>query len=78
TVEEVIRDQLRLAKLLLAIIPLPPAVEGLFEEEHLGHGTFGIVVAGKYLGREVAIKKARGPISTSKTLEAFRFGSTPS
>ncbi|CAM9398970.1 unnamed protein product [Scytosiphon promiscuus] len=72
SIEEVIRDELRLAKSLLAAIPLPPALEGLFEEGHLGHGTFGVVVAGKYLGRDVAIKKARAPIQTAKTLQAFR------
>lgn len=76
SVEEVIRDQLRLTKSLLAIIPLPPAVEDLFEDGHLGHGTFGIVVAGNYSGRDVAIKKARAPIETAKTLDAFRCGLT--
>ncbi|CAB1108320.1 unnamed protein product [Ectocarpus sp. CCAP 1310/34] len=46
--------------------------EGLVEAVHLGQGTFGEVVAGKYFGRAVAIKKARATVTAVQTLEGFR------
>lgn len=46
--------------------------EGLVEERHLGHGTFGEVLAGKYFGKDVAIKKARATVTAVQTLEEFR------
>lgn len=47
--------------------------EGLVEERHLGHGTFGKVLAGKYFGKDVAIKKARATVTAVQTLEEFRY-----
>ncbi|CBN77264.1 Receptor-like PK/ Leucine Rich Repeat Protein Kinase-likely pseudogene [Ectocarpus siliculosus] len=46
--------------------------EGLVEAGHLGQGTFGEVLAGKYFGRAVAIKKARATVTAVQTLEGFR------
>lgn len=46
--------------------------EGLTEEGYLGQGTFGVVLAGKYFGKDVAVKKARAPIYTNQTLQDFR------
>lgn len=45
--------------------------EALEEEEQLGLGTFGVVLAARYFGRDVAVKKARAAC-TSRTLEDFR------
>lgn len=45
--------------------------EALEEEEQLGLGTFGVVLAARYFGRDVAVKKARAAC-TSQTLEDFR------
>lgn len=47
--------------------------DGLSEEEPLGQGTFGVVLAGRYKNRNVAVKKARAPISASQTLQDFRY-----
>lgn len=41
----------------------------------LGEGSFGVVREGKYMGREVAVKRARSPIESKKTLESFRCAS---
>jgi len=38
----------------------------------LGEGTFGIVKSGQYMGGEVAIKKARGPVGDPDVLDSFR------
>lgn len=46
--------------------------EHLTEGKVLGQGTFGVVRAGTYMGREVAVKKARGPVDAAQTLEDFR------
>jgi len=45
-----------------------------FEEgdEILGEGAFGIVQSGNYMGREVAIKKARGLVGDPTILRDFR------
>lgn len=42
------------------------------EEEILGEGTFGVVYSGEYMGKAVAIKKARGIIGDAAVLRAFR------
>lgn len=47
--------------------------EHLQEDEVLGQGTFGIVVAGTYMEKEVAIKKARAPIHATRALDDFRW-----
>lgn len=47
-------------------------VDGLLESEPLGQGAFGIVLAGRYNSRNVAVKKARRPISAAQTLQDFR------
>ena len=46
--------------------------EYLTEDGYLGQGTFGVVLAGKYFGKDVAVKKARAPIYTNQTLQDFR------
>lgn len=46
--------------------------EDLEEGEVLGEGTFGTVVAAKYRGRNVAVKKARGAVGSSAIVDAFR------
>lgn len=48
--------------------------EGLTENGYLGQGTFGVVLAGKYFGKDVAVKKARAPIFSKQTLQDFRCG----
>lgn len=48
--------------------------ENLEEKEVLGQGTFGVVLAGTYDGREVAIKRARGCLGSTQIMEAFRCG----
>eukprot|EP00752_Nemacystus_decipiens_P004498 g4107.t1 len=45
--------------------------DGLLEER-LGQGTFGVVLAGRYKNRNVAVKIARGPISDIQTLQDLR------
>jgi len=40
--------------------------------EVLGEGTFGVVTPGEYMGKEVAIKKARGPVLDPAVLSSFR------
>lgn len=45
----------------------------LEEGEVLGEGTFGTVLSGRYRGRDVAVKKARGAIGSSSITEAFRW-----
>ncbi len=39
----------------------------------LGQGTFGIVKSGTYMGQEVAIKKAMGPVGDPAVLSEFRW-----
>ncbi len=46
--------------------------ERLAEGECLGRGTFGTVLAGRYLDRNVAIKQARAPIFATHILQEFR------
>lgn len=47
--------------------------EDLKEGDVLGVGTFGIVKSGVYMGKEVAVKKARAPVEdASQRLDAFR------
>jgi len=41
-------------------------------DEILGEGAFGVVRSGEYMGREVAIKKARGLIGDPAVLRDFR------
>jgi len=43
------------------------------EDEVLGEGTFGVVHSGTYMGEEVAIKKARGPVGEQSVLREFRW-----
>jgi len=38
----------------------------------LGQGTFGVVKSGTYMGQEVAIKKAMGPVGDPAVLSEFR------
>lgn len=47
-------------------------LENLTQGTILGRGTFGDVYAGKYNGRDVAIKKARAPIYAKQTTQDFR------
>lgn len=46
--------------------------ESLELGEVLGEGSFGVVFHGIYMGKEVAVKKARTPVVARQTLEAFR------
>lgn len=46
--------------------------EELEEGEIVGEGTFGIVLAGKYRGRDVAIKRSRGALGSIDILDEFR------
>lgn len=46
--------------------------EQLTVEGYLGQGTFGVVYAGKYNGKDVAVKRARAPIYANQTLQDFR------
>lgn len=39
----------------------------------LGQGTFGVVISGTYMGQEVAIKKAMGPVGDPAVLSEFRW-----
>ena len=41
-------------------------------EEILGEGAFGIVLAGEYMGQEVAIKKAQSIVGDQEVLNEFR------
>lgn len=87
-VEDVIQDELAKSggPLSVHMATLPESVnsegdhlvlkrvvfDGLLEEEPLGQGTFGAVLAGRYKIKNVAVKMARAPISATQTLQDLR------
>lgn len=73
-VEDVIQDELAKSEGPLSINLATLPESGNNEGDHLalGQGTFGVVLAGRYKNRNVAVKRARALISDPQTVQVFR------